>query len=47
MIYTGDRKSIPDIISLSKEFFGGANTAIDAKIKVLYQEDEKILSDSI
>ncbi len=41
MIYTGDRKSIPDIISLSKEFFGGANTAIDAKIKVLYQEDEK------
>ena len=41
MIYTGDRKSIPDIISLSKEFFGGTKTAIDAEVKVLYQEDEK------
>lgn len=41
MIYTGDRKNVPDIISLSKEFFGGAKTAIDAEVKVLYQEDEK------
>lgn len=41
MIYTDDIKSIPDIISLSKEFFGGAKTAIDAEVKVLYQEDEK------
>lgn len=41
MIYTGDRKKIPDIISLSKEFFNGEKIAIDAEVKVLYQEDEK------
>ena len=41
VIYTGDRKSIPDTIMLSKEFFDGAKIAIDAEIKVLYQENEK------
>lgn len=41
MIYTGDRKNVPDIISLSKEFFDGAKIAINAEVKVLYQEDEK------
>ena len=41
VIYTGDRKNITDTISLSKEFFGGAKVAIDAEVKVLYQEDEK------
>lgn len=41
MIYTGERKNIPDTISLSKEFFGGAKVAIDAVVKVLYQENEK------
>ena len=41
MIFTGERKDIPDIISLSKEFFDGAKIAIDAEIKVLYQENEK------
>lgn len=41
MIYTGDRKKIPDTISLSKEFFDGAKTAIDTEVKVLYQENEK------
>lgn len=41
MIYTGDRKNIPDTISLSKEFFDGAKTAIDTEVKVLYQENEK------
>ena len=41
MIYTGDRKNIPDTISLSKEFFNGAEIAIDAEVKVLYQENEK------
>ena len=40
VIYTGDRKNIPDTISLSKEFFDGAKIAIDAEIKVLYQENE-------
>lgn len=41
MIYTGDKKNIPDGISLRKEFFGGAKTAIDAEVKILYQENEK------
>lgn len=41
LIYTGDKKKIPDTISLSKEFFGGEKIAIDAEVKVLYQEDEQ------
>ena len=41
MIYTGDRKTVPDTIALSKEFFDGARVAIDAEVKVLYQENEK------
>ena len=39
VIYTGDKKSIPDTISLSKEFFGGEKNSIDAEVKVLYQEN--------
>ncbi len=41
VIYTGERKNIPNTISLSKEFFNGAKIAIDAEVKVLYQESEK------
>ena len=41
VIYTGDRKNIPDIISLSKEFFNGEKIAIDAEVKVLYKENEE------
>ena len=41
MIYTGDKKNIPDMISLSKEFFAGEKISIDAEVKVLYQENEK------
>ena len=41
MIYTGDKKKIPDTISLSKEFFNGAIISVDAEVKVLYQENEK------
>lgn len=41
MIFTGDRKSIPDTISLSKDFFAGEKISIDAEVKVLYQENEK------
>ena len=41
VIYTGDRKKIPDTISLCKEFFDGVKIAIDAEVKVLYQENEK------
>lgn len=40
MIYTGDRKYVPDIISLSDEFFDGEHIAIDVEVKVLYQENE-------
>lgn len=41
VIFTGERKNIPDTISLSKEFFGGAKIAVDVEVKVLYQENEK------
>lgn len=39
MIFTGDRKRIPDTISLSEEFFVGEKISIDAEVKVLYQEN--------
>ena len=41
MIYTGTRKHIPDVLSLQKEFFDGGKVAIEAEVKVLYQENEK------
>ncbi len=41
VIYTGDRKSIPETLRLSEEFFSGEKTAVDAEIKVLGQEDGK------
>ena len=41
VIYTGDRKKIPDTISFCKEFFDEVKIAIDAEVKVLYQENEK------
>ncbi len=41
VIYTGERKNIPETISLSKDFFGGAKIAVDAEVKVLYRENEK------
>lgn len=40
VIFTGERKTIPDIISLSKDFFNGTRISIDAEIKVLYQEND-------
>ena len=39
VIYTGDRKNIPDTISLSKEFFDGVDTAVDVKVKVICEND--------
>lgn len=39
VIFTGERKTIPDTITLSKDFFDGAEIAVDAEIKVLYQEN--------
>ena len=41
VIYTGERKNIPDTISLSEQFFDGTKVAVDAKVKVLYQENEE------
>ena len=41
MIYTGDKKNIPDTIYLSKEFFDNSKISIDAEVKILYQENEK------
>ena len=41
MIFTGERENIPDTISLSRDFFDGEKIAIDAEVKVLYQENEK------
>ncbi len=40
-IFTGETpKNPPDTISLSKDFFGSEKIAVDAEVKVLYQEDE-------
>ncbi len=41
VIFTGEKpKNPPDTISLSQDFFGGEKIAVDATVKVLYQEDE-------
>ena len=41
VIFTGEGpENPPDIISLSKDFFHGERIAIDAEVKILYQEDE-------
>lgn len=39
IIYTGNRGRKPDIISLSKEFFDGADIDIEVKAKVIYESD--------
>lgn len=36
VIYTGERKEHPEILSLSDEFFGGKQTAIDVKVRMIY-----------
>ncbi len=41
VIFIGEKpKNPPDIISLSKDFFNGEKIAVDAEVKVLYQENE-------
>ncbi len=41
VIFTGEKpKNPPNTISLSQDFFDGEKIAIDAEVKVLYQEDE-------
>lgn len=36
VIYTGERQERPAEISLSKEFFGGKECAVDVKVKMIY-----------
>ena len=36
VIYTGDRSERPAEISLSKDFFGGRECAVDVKVKMIY-----------
>jgi hypothetical protein len=40
VIYTGDRKSHPEYLRLSEEFFDGQECFMDVKVKVLYGEDK-------
>ena len=40
VIYTGDRKTKPSEISLSKEFFGGKECCLDVKVKMIYDGKE-------
>ncbi|MCM1496086.1 MAG: hypothetical protein NC089_09860 [Bacteroides sp.] len=39
VIFTGNRGEKPDTISLSKEFFNGADIDIEVKAKVIYESD--------
>ena len=36
VIYTGKRKMKPELLYLSKEFFGGAECAVEVKVKMIY-----------
>ena len=40
VIYTGNRGRKPDMISLSKEFFDGADIDIEVKAKIIYESDD-------
>lgn len=40
IIYTGSQGKKPYMLSLSKEFFGGAEIDIDIKAKVIYESDK-------
>lgn len=39
VVYTGERKNVPDVISLSEEFFDGEDIAVDVKVKVICERD--------
>ena len=47
VIYTGDKKKVPDEINLSDEFFGGRSTALDVKIKVIHREEDGIIGEYV
>ena len=40
VIYTGDRKARPKEISLAQEFFGGKESCIDVKVKMIYDGND-------
>lgn len=40
VIFTGERKTKPSEISLSQEFFGGKECAVDVKVKMVYDGKE-------
>ena len=40
VIYTGNRKTRPEYLYLSKEFFGGDDSVLDVKIKMIYDGKE-------
>jgi hypothetical protein len=40
VIYTGDRKTRPEWIIMSEEFFDGQETAVEVKVKILYGESK-------
>lgn len=39
VVYTGDRKDIPNMISLTDAFFDGEAAAVDVKVKVICESD--------
>ncbi len=39
VIYTGERREKPQYVSLSDEFFGGRETALEVKVKMLYGDN--------
>jgi hypothetical protein len=39
VVYTGNKGKRPDIISLSEEYFGGAEIAVEVKAKVIYEQE--------
>ena len=40
MIFTGDRVSRPEQLTLSKSFFGGRETALDVRVRMIYDGKE-------
>ena len=48
VIYTGDKGSHPDVLSLKDEFFSDKDRCIDVKVKIIYlQDSDDIISQYI
>jgi hypothetical protein len=39
VVYTGNKGKKPDVISLSEEYFGGTEVAVEVKAKVIYEQE--------